>query len=95
MEEVGNTGSLSMATSSQPSDGKHAEAAASGFDFSEKLAATRDEVPELNPSSQSRTQGYLTGVKLFLVMFSLTLATFLMLLDSSIVATVSQGSPRW
>jgi hypothetical protein len=35
---------------------------------------------------------YLVGMKLFLVMFSITLAAFLMLLDASIVATASPSS---
>jgi hypothetical protein len=39
--------------------------------------------------SQEENQEFLFGIKLFLIMFSLTLATFLMLLDASVVATVS------
>lgn len=41
---------------------------------------------------QGDIQTILSGTRLFLVMFSLTLAVFLMLLDSSIVATVSRQS---
>lgn len=44
---------------------------------------------ENGPDSTEQTEGHLAGPQLFFVMFSATLAVFLMLLDSSIVATVS------
>ncbi|RYP44830.1 hypothetical protein DL768_008750 [Monosporascus sp. mg162] len=80
--------SASASTSSQPSHDQHRE----GFteNVSEKMAISReDDGSDSSPGSQSGTREYLSGVKLFLVMFSLTLAVFLMLLDSSVVATAT------
>ena len=45
-------------------------------------------------SSQEKSHEYLTGLKLFLVMFSITLGGFLMLLDASIIATVRSHDPE-
>jgi hypothetical protein len=42
----------------------------------------------MNQTPKEATE-FLAGIKLFLVMFSITMAAFLMLLDASIVATVS------
>jgi hypothetical protein len=41
------------------------------------------------PANTSEEHQYITGVKLFLVMAAVTLACFLMLLDTSIITTVS------
>lgn len=53
-------------------------------------------IPDNMPMSKSVDRSeepveYLSGIKLFLVMFSITMAAFLFLLDASIIATVSQG----
>ncbi len=56
-------------------------------------AATASRGDGLKSTTESRLEtqeNHLTGFKLFLVMFSLTLAVFLMLLDASVVATVRQ-----
>ena len=46
-----------------------------------------DEVPEQKTAEER--QGYITGFNLAIVMVSVTLVTFLMLLDMSIIVTVS------
>lgn len=45
------------------------------------------ENPDFNPAVE-KEQEYLTGPKLFMTIFALTLAGYLMLLDTSIVSTV-------
>ncbi len=53
--------------------------------------ASRGDGLESTTELRLKTQeDHLTGFKLFLVMFSFTLAVFLMLLDASVVATVRQ-----
>lgn len=44
-------------------------------------------------NSQEETHQYLSGFKLFAVMFCITLAGFLLLLDTSVVSTVSWPHP--
>ncbi|KAK8124340.1 mfs multidrug transporter protein [Apiospora kogelbergensis] len=51
------------------------------------MPSKREDVDVDEP--QGDIQTILSGTRLFLVMFSLTLAVFLMLLDSSIVATAT------
>lgn len=53
-----------------------------------KSTESREAGLDSSTASKPDTHNYLTGVKLFMVILSLTLATFLLLLDSSIVATV-------
>lgn len=53
-----------------------------------KSTESREAGLDSGTASKPDTHDYLTGVKLFMVILSLTLATFLLLLDSSIVATV-------
>ncbi|RYP08953.1 hypothetical protein DL764_001564 [Monosporascus ibericus] len=78
--------SASSSTSPQPSNGQHGEGFAENV--SEKMAISReDDGSDSSPGSQPGKQEYLSGVKLFLVMFSSTLAVFLILLDSSVIAT--------
>jgi len=47
--------------------------------------------PAIHP--QEEIHEYLTGLKLFVVMLCITLASFLLLLDSSVVSTVSLRIP--
>ena len=56
---------------------------------SEKVEEAREDALTSAADSPPESLEYLSGLKLFLVVFSLTLAVFLMLLDSSVVATVS------
>jgi hypothetical protein len=48
-------------------------------------------MPDVDPvvNSHEEAHRYLSGLKLFLVMFSITLGGFLLLLDTSVVSTVS------
>jgi hypothetical protein len=48
--------------------------------------------PNLTATKSEEEWEYITGVKLFLVIGTVTLACFIMLLDTSIVATASQTS---
>jgi len=48
--------------------------------------------PNLTPTKSEDEWEYITGVKLYLVIGMVTLACFIMLLDTSIVATVSQST---
>ncbi|KAK0624576.1 major facilitator superfamily domain-containing protein [Bombardia bombarda] len=69
-------GSVSASISRQPSQ--------------EKLAQTSDDGPELAVTgSQLESEQYLSGIQLFLVLSSMTLAIFLVLMDASIVATAT------
>ncbi len=45
------------------------------------------------PDDEPQDHEYLSGARLILVLSGLTFAVFLMLLDASIVATVSPGPP--
>jgi hypothetical protein len=45
------------------------------------------------PAEKDQENAYLTGWKLFTTMFSLTFVAFLMLLDISIISTVSVPNP--
>lgn len=68
-------------------------------DNKESRSSSSPDVPEVSKGNSSETTSatvsnekeyeYLTGFKLAAIMFSLTLVTFLMLLDTSIVSTVS------
>jgi hypothetical protein len=52
-----------------------------------KEDVTADMDPAVN--RQEETDKYVSGPKLFLLMFSITLAAFLLLLDAFVVSTVS------
>ncbi|KAI0015270.1 efflux pump [Xylariomycetidae sp. FL0641] len=69
-------------------DVARANLANEGTGDEEKSGSSRG-VSAATSTPESEKQDDLEGMKLFLVMFSLTLSVFLMLLDSSIVATVS------
>ncbi|KAI9148201.1 Efflux pump mlcE [Paramyrothecium foliicola] len=53
----------------------------------EMVSGNRDSESEKGPQPVQEDTEYLSGIKLWLVMFSVTLAAFLMLLDASVVAT--------
>jgi len=89
MEKPGDVSSLSASASSQPS---HDQLQRAYIDNApEKSTTPLGDGSESAPASNSEAdaQAYVSGWKLFLVMFSLTLAVFLMLLDSSVVATAT------
>lgn len=53
--------------------------------------STTDESPRDAPAAEKEYE-YITGLKLVLVILAATLACFLMLLDNSILSTVSQSN---
>ena len=55
----------------------------------ESLTESKEEVSEPVTEPQPESPGHLSGMRLLLVMSSITLAAFLMLLDAAVVATVS------
>jgi hypothetical protein len=87
-EQTSNT-SVDL-TSSPPSRDQHVGTAT--FDNApEKTIGREAKEQGSDPPDEPQDYEYLSGVRLFLVLVSLTLAVFLMLLDASIVATVSLG----
>ena len=89
-EKASHTSIKSVSASSQPSHEQQREGLADNV--SEKIQEAREDGLTAAVDAPPESLEYLSGLKLFLVVFSLTLAVFLMLLDSSVVATVSQAS---
>lgn len=92
MEKSNNARMASVSGPSQVAE-KRYEWGPNG-DALEKATVLGDDDPESNPTLKPEQQAAVSGMQLSLVMSSLTLATFLMLLDSSIVATVSPYGAR-
>ena len=72
-------------TTSPPSTDQHDETTT----FDETPGHNEAKEQGSDPPGEAQDHEYLSGVRLFLVLAGLTLAVFLMLLDASIVATVS------
>jgi hypothetical protein len=73
----------------------HRMASASSISLAEKAddaGPTAMATPEVNGEPERQ---YLTGIKLAVMLGSLTLVTFLNLLDIAIVGTVSRLHPNW
>lgn len=57
--------------------------------INENSTESKEDISEPVTEPQPDTPGHLSGMRLLLVMSSITLAAFLMLLDAAVVATVS------